>query len=29
MVWLQWQRNLEALIKDRPELLLEVEEDDL
>jgi cruciform cutting endonuclease 1 len=24
MVWLQWQRNLEALIRERPDLLEEV-----
>lgn len=29
MVWLQWQRNLEALIKERPELLDEADEDDV
>ena len=26
MVWLQWQRNLEGLIRERPELLEEVDE---
>ncbi|KAK4122805.1 Ydc2-catalyt-domain-containing protein [Parathielavia appendiculata] len=29
MVWLQWQRNLEALIKERPELLEHVEGSEL
>ncbi|KAL2024136.1 hypothetical protein VTK56DRAFT_9916 [Thermocarpiscus australiensis] len=26
MVWLQWQRNLEALVKERPELLADMED---